>query len=289
MERGVEIVDGRIERRRELRRREAGGSVRASQATVECGVQERGAGAVGGKRIAEGARDAADDAVEPKPAEIVGHCAGAVAGQAATKQGSHQWTQITIAEAGGQMAEVAECSEQRLRARIAEAQGRHALAGPRPGWQLQTFKAGRRRDRSVRDALDLQQFGIDLPPDRAQVGQGVQTFGPLEVEWIVDGSFCPQSALLFEVLLDVGMLVVDVQAGRDAVGNHARLVAETWWRRASVEPRWKQEADAIGATEVQIVANDRFEELATVDRHDGVTTCITVSCGSASHPPQVST
>ncbi len=85
MEGGVEMVEGRIETRRELRRRETGGSVRASQATVECRVQERGAGTIGGERVAERAWDAADDAVEPKSAEIVGHRAGAVAGQRATQ------------------------------------------------------------------------------------------------------------------------------------------------------------------------------------------------------------
>ena len=55
-----------------------------------------------------------------------------------------------------------------------------------------------------------------------------------------------------------------MQAGCDAVGDHARLVAEVWWWRASREPRGEQQADAIWTTEVQVVADDGFEELAPV-------------------------
>ncbi len=83
------------------------------------------------------------------------------------------------------MAEVAQRSEQRLGARIAEAQGRDALAGRRHGWQLQTFKEGRRRDRSVRDALSLQEPGIDLAPNRARKWGNVSR--PL-VRWKSSGS-----------------------------------------------------------------------------------------------------
>jgi hypothetical protein len=58
------------------------------------------------------------------------------------------------------------------------------------------------------------------------------------------------------------MLEFDVQAACDAIG----LVAVTR-RRASIETRRKRQADAIGRTEVEIVADHRFEAPATVDRH----------------------
>jgi hypothetical protein len=38
------------------------------------------------------------------------------------------------------------------------------------------------------------------------VRQSVQTFGALEVERIIDGGLGAQGSLLFEVLLDVGVL-----------------------------------------------------------------------------------
>src|SRR5437660_3035264 len=164
------------------------------------------------------------------------------------------------------MAKAAQGSKQGLYARIAETQRGDALAARRAGWQLQTFKKGRGWHCSVSDALDLQQFGIDLPPDRPQMGQGVQAFGALEVERVVDRGLRPQSALLFEVLLDVRVVEFDVQAGCDAVGDHARLVGKLWGRCVAPEARGKQQANAVWSTEVQVVADDGFEEVAPVHR-----------------------
>jgi hypothetical protein len=45
------------------------------------------------------------------------------------------------------------------------------------------------------------------------VGQGRQALGALEVGRVVDRRLGAQRALLFEVLLDVRMLELDVQAG----------------------------------------------------------------------------
>src|SRR5216683_4849560 len=112
------------------------------------------------------------------------------------------------------MAEAAQRSKQRLCAWIAEAQRRDALTGRRYGWHLQMFEKSRRGYRSVGDALGIQQFGIDLPSDRSQVGQGVQAFRSLKVERVVDGGLGAWRAVLFEVLLDVGVFELHVQAGR---------------------------------------------------------------------------
>jgi len=57
---------------------------------------------------------------------------------------------------------------------------------------LQTFKKGRSGYRSVADALDIQQLGIDLPTDGPQVRQSIQAFGALEVERVVDRGLRPQ-------------------------------------------------------------------------------------------------
>src|ERR1700681_4373869 len=96
--------------------------------------------------------------------------------------------------------------------------------------------------------------------------QGLETLRALEVERVVDGRLRPQRALLLEVLLDVRVLELDVQARCYPAGDHARLVAETWWRRIALESSRKQEADAIWSAEVKVVANHRLEKLATVDR-----------------------
>src|SRR5216683_1404856 len=101
-----------IERGGELRGRSGSGAVRSGQTAIERGVEERGPHAIGGEGVAQSAWGAADDAVEPKSAEIVGHRTGAVAGQVATEEGSHQWTQVAVTEAIGQMAEAAQRAKQ---------------------------------------------------------------------------------------------------------------------------------------------------------------------------------
>ena len=93
------------------------------------GVEERSSQAVGGEDVVERSWNSADNAVDAKAAQIVGHGTGAIRGEVTTEQGGHHWAEVDVTEAAGQVAEVAECAEQRLCARIAKAQGRHALAG----------------------------------------------------------------------------------------------------------------------------------------------------------------
>src|SRR5207302_4305550 len=113
---------------------------RSTQTTIEGGVEQRCPHAVSSEGIAQRSWDSAYSAVDPKASKIVGHGTGAVRGEVATHQGSHRWAQVAVTEAARQMAEVAQCSEQRLYAWIAKAQGRHALAGRRQGRQLETLE-----------------------------------------------------------------------------------------------------------------------------------------------------
>ena len=84
---------------------------------------------LGGEPIALGASHTLNDPVEPQPAQVVGQRASAVGRQLATKQAGNQGTQVAVAEAVGQVAEAAQRPEERVHARIAEAQGGDALAG----------------------------------------------------------------------------------------------------------------------------------------------------------------
>src|SRR5438552_6716644 len=74
------------------------------------------------------------------------------------------------------------------------------------------------------DALDLQEFVIDLVADRAQVIEVLQSLTGVEVPGVVDSGLRAKGAVLFEVLLDVRTLVSDVQAGVDALRDDARAV-----------------------------------------------------------------
>jgi hypothetical protein len=50
----------------------------------------------------------------------------------------------------------------------------------------------------------------------------------------------------------------------DPVGDHPRAIAPRRRRGRPGDPQGKEEPDAIGAPEVQILANDRFEEVAAL-------------------------
>ena len=78
--------------------------------------------------------------------------------------------------------------------------------------------------------------------------------------------------LLFEVLLDVRGLVFDVEAGLHAIGDHARPVAVGGRRRGASEAQREEEADAVRAPEVEILADDGFEEVAAL--HGWSKTCV---------------
>jgi hypothetical protein len=93
------------------------------------------------------------------------------------------------------------------------------------------------------------------------VAQGVQPFGALEVERVVDGRLSAQRAVLFEALLDMRVLELDVQARRDADGDDSRLLARIRRRRVAPEPGREQQADAVWSAQVEVVPDDYFKEL----------------------------
>jgi hypothetical protein len=73
-----------------------------------------------------------------------------------------------------------------------------------------------------------------------------------------------RSVLLLEVLLDVRGLVLDVETRLHAIGDHPCAIAVRGRGRPTGQPKGEEEADAIGAPEVEILADDRFEEVAAL-------------------------
>lgn len=114
------------------------------------------------------------------------------------------------------------------------------------------------------DPLDLQEFAIDLVAEIAQVREIRHRLGDIEIVRVVDGGLGAQGALLLEVLLDVRGLVLDMETRLDPVGDHPRAIAPRRRRGRPGDPQRKEEPDAIGGPEVQILANDRFEEVAAL-------------------------
>src|SRR2546426_550674 len=96
----------------------------------------------------------------------------------------------------------------------------------------------------------------------------VQPLASLEVFRVVDGGLRAQGAVLLEVLLDVGAFVFDVQAGTDSVGDDSGTIAMRRSRRATADPTTarEQQADAVRTTQVEVVADQFFEEVTPLDR-----------------------
>src|SRR3982750_1510987 len=116
-------------------------------------------------------------------------------------------------------------------------------------------------DRVVAESLDAEQAPVGGEADLPQRGQVGQSLADGEVAGVVDRGLGAQCPSLLVVLLDLGVLVVDVQARGDPVDDHPD--AERARRRAvaSVDyPPVEDEADLVGAAGVEVVPDDLFEE-----------------------------
>src|SRR6266478_633091 len=115
-------------------------------------------------------------------------------------------------------------------------------------------------------ALDLKQSAVDVVADGAQMDEIVDALGAAEIVRVVDGGLGAEGAVLLEVLLDVAALVFDVQAGIDTVGDDARAIAMMRRRRPARGADGEKQAHAVGAAEVEVVADEALEEVAALHR-----------------------
>jgi hypothetical protein len=195
-----------------------------------------------------------------QPAQVIGHLGGGV--RAAEKRGD-LWAQVAVPEAAWQMRKGRDRLEERHHARVAESEGRSPLPGF-DGGPLEPVERVLRQHALVAHAFDFQEFAVDLFPQVPQVRQIRHGFGDVEIRRVVDRRFRAEGALLLEVLLHVRRLVLDVETGLHPIGDHARAIAPRRGRRPSRDAVGKQLADALGPPEVQILADHRFKEVATL-------------------------
>ena len=187
-------------------------------------VEERDVQAIGSDSVAGRAWDPVDESLEPKPTEIVGHAARGIDGEVEPQKGCHLRADVPVAEAMRQMSEATQGVEQGHDARIAKAQTGRA-ATRLSGRSLDAVQCFLGEDALMADPLNFQQLAIDLGPERAEVRKLVDALPDIEVTRIVDRRFRAERAILFEVLLDVGVLVVHVEAGTHASGDDPGPVA----------------------------------------------------------------
>jgi len=58
----------------------------------------------------------------------------------------------------------------------------------------------------------------------------------------------------------VGVFVLNLEAGVDTIGDHTRPIPDGRRRGRPSDPDGKEESDAVGPPEVEILSNHRFEE-----------------------------
>ena len=108
--------------------------------------------------------------------------------------------------------------QESLHAWVGESQRRHALVihGDRC---LHILEGGFADEAVVTDALDVEQTSVGRKADLAQFREIFDASADGEVAGVIDGGFGAKRLSLLVVLLDAGLLVIDVQRRHHAVGD----------------------------------------------------------------------
>src|SRR6266568_721317 len=232
-------------------------------AQEELGAEERDAEAVACYGVSVGVGDTGDQALETKAAQIVGHAAEGVVVPVPAEQVGDVCFEVPVPETVLDVVEDAEGMEECHHARIAEAESGGTLIVLQAG-ALQPIESVLGESAVVADPFQLQEPAVDASGDAAEVVQVLDGLGGPEVDGLIDCGLGPQRPPLLEVLLDVGVLECDVEAGVHAVGDHTGAIAEVWFRCATAESDGKQQADTAGPSEVDVFADDFLEEVSTL-------------------------
>jgi len=235
-------------------------SVGPKDPQIELAVEERDSLPVRGEAVPVRVRLALDQAAQAEAAQIVRHLRRGIR---AAEQRGHARAEVAMAKSGRQMDETREGLHDGLDAGIAEPQGGDPVPVEMPR-MLQAVERLGREGAVVTDAFSRQEGAIDVIAQGAQRRQPIEAFGEAEVVRIVDRQLAPQAVPFFEVLLQMRMFVLDVETRLDPVGDDARPIAKGRGRRPAREATGKEQAHPIGPAQVEVVTNDRFEEVATL-------------------------
>lgn len=198
----VEAIEGALAARRADGPQRAG---RTQGPGVDAGVEHRDVGAGRRDAIPMCARYAFDEAMQPEPAEVVGHRARRIGVGIPSAEVRDVIAQLPMAEAGGREGEETEGVHERVDAAVAEAEARGSLLvdddGRRHGVQA-VFP-----DQAVvAQRFDAQEAPVGGKADLPQGGQIAERTTNGKVVSIVDGGFGAKGLAFCVVLLDLGFL-----------------------------------------------------------------------------------
>src|SRR3954470_5999850 len=146
--------------------------------------------------------------------------------------------------------------QQPLHPRVGKAQRRRALSidYDRP---LQVLERCFADEAVVADALDVKQTSVGRKANLAQFGEIFDASANFEVAGIVDGRLGSKRLSLLVILLDPGLLVIDVQGRHDAVSDDARAEPA---RRTADHPAVEHEAHLARPAKIEVLADHLLEE-----------------------------
>jgi len=260
---GVELFEGHGQgTRQRVAVRLEDRDVRSEDTQIELAVEERDSLPIRGEAVPVRVRLPLDQATQAEAAKVVCHLRGGIG---AAQQRGDARSEVAMAKAGWQMDETRQGLHEGLDAGITEAHGGDPVPVELPRI-LQAVERLGRQGAVMTDAFSGQEGAIDVIPQGPQCRQLVEAFGEAEVVRVVDRQLAAQAVAFFEVLLQMGMFVFDVETRLDAVRDDARAIAAGRSGRPTRESTWKEQPDPIGAAEVEVVANDGLEEVAALHR-----------------------
>src|SRR6266508_3143195 len=242
-----------------------GGEEWSEEPVVDLGVEDRPAHAVGGEVVGVGVRQSADEPFEPEASQVIRGLRGGVE---AVERRAHPGTKTPIGEADGGVHHRTEGAGQCHDAGVSEAERRSPLALV-DGGQGDALQERGRDGKALADTLDLQQPAVGGAGFGLEVGEVVEAALAADVVGLVDHRFDAQRPAFFQVLLDAGVLVEDVDGDVGAAGDDldGKLAG-----RAFGDPAVEDDLHLIGASQIQVVSDDSLEESAGSARgveHDG--------------------
>lgn len=233
----------------------------SEDAKVEASVKICGANAESGQHISLGAGETANEAFQAKASQVVGHGARGVGVQVPAEKGGDMTTKLGVSKAGGEVEEQTEGMEEGHDAKIGKTKGGGFLV-PVAGGMLELVELAGFEEVGG-ESLRIQELQVGLVGEVAKLGKVFQALVEVEISGLVDGGFGSQSFFLFEVLLDMGIFVFQMEAGVDTNGDDAGAVSPGGRRCAGSATVGKQQADPVGSAQIEVFPDHLFKEIAT--------------------------
>src|ERR1700730_622080 len=238
------------------------GQAGTQRAVIETGIEGGGAQSLGRDAVAVSFRNALGEAVEAQATQVVGDPSRSQLAGLFPQQWSKMLAYILVGKCSLDEKEQQQDVQESLHARIGETQRRRAsdIRGDR---SLHILEGGFADEAVVTDALDVEQTSVGRKADLAQFREIFDASADGEVAGVVDGGFGAKRLSLLVVLLDAGLLVVDVQRRDHAVGDDTGAELP---RRAAAHLAVEYQAHLAGAADIEVLANHLLEEDASRHR-----------------------